>query len=154
MKGSKDFISSQGQLFNENRPILEHLIPVRIENWRREKLFSRSKKYNPWQKARFCMMIRAKAFNFISKDPYERSGDKNASPVEIQVGKIIDARQILKPVHDPQMREIMENMIVTPDLYSARYFAKKCGYSWPQFVIDFNYGLEQAMDEWYTSHNK
>ena len=54
------------------------------------------------------MMIRSKAFNFISKDPYERSGDKNVSPVEIQVGKIIDARQILKPVRDPKIQSLQQ----------------------------------------------
>lgn len=153
MKGSKDFIGSQGQLFNENRPILEHLIPVRIEDWRQEGLFTHSKNYSPWRKARFCMMIRAKAFNFISKDSRESRSNVNVSPVEMHVAKIMDARRILKPVQDENMRVIMEQMIVVENLHTAHNMAKKVGMRFPQFKDDFNKGLEQAMDAWYLSHN-
>lgn len=154
MKDSKGFIGSQGQLFDENRPILEYLIPVRIEDWRQEGLFTHSKNYSPWRKARFCMMIRAKAFNFISKDSRESRSSTNISPVEMHVAKLMDARRILQPVQDKNMRVIMEQMIVVEVLHTAHNMAKKVGMRFPQFKDDFNKGLEQAMDAWYLSHNK
>ena len=57
------------------------------------------------------------------------------------------ALRMFDAVQNREMRTIMRNMIVSENLQTARYTAKKAGYVWQQFVLDFNYGLEQMMEQ-------
>lgn len=131
----------------DSRPILDILRPVRIEQWRAEGLFRRGK-FSVFHKVRFVGAIRARAFDHTHREMTEARGDnRGVSAIEIAVDKRLTARRMFDAVSDEKIREVMRNMIVTENLQTARYTAKKAGYVWQQFVLDFNYGLEQMMEQ-------
>lgn len=126
-------------------PILEVLHPVRIEQWRADGLFKKGL-FSVHEKVVFIGRIRALAFDSSHKISI-KSEQSGMSREMIMVEKRDEARRKFDYVSDPVMREIMVGMIVREDLLGARYVARKLKYPWPQFVIDFNYGLEQMMRE-------
>lgn len=154
MKSSRDFKGKGGishtadaaQLsFPDSRPILDVLRPVRVESWKDEGLF-RHGKFSVGQKIRFVCRVRARAFDYSARGMAEvRDIGRGISSIEVRAGKKMDALRMFNAVSGPEMRQIMANMIVREDLIGARYTAKKARYVWPQFVLDFNYGLEQMM---------
>ena len=140
-------IPAQQLPLTDSRPILEVLRPVRIEQWRMEGLFRRGK-FSVFHKIRFVGAIRARAFDHAHRAMSEARGDsRGVSPIEIAVDKRLTARRMFDAVSDEKIREVMRNMIVAENLQTARYTAKKAGYVWQQFVFDFNYGLEQMMEQ-------
>lgn len=129
-----------------DRPILAYLTPVRIETWREEGLFYKTG-HGIVPKMRFLMRVRSQAFDYSPRAMTEaRSESGNVSRQEILMDKKLAARRKFAPVSDPVMREIMIRMIVTENLLSARYIAKKHGIPWPQFKIDFNEAVDAMMD--------
>lgn len=147
MKYKQSDIEKQGVLpLYGDRPILDFIVPVRVENWRADGLFRRGR-YSVGQKARFVMHIRAAAFDYSSRAFAEaRSDTRGTSRTEIAVFKKISQLKKFDAVRDPEMRQIMANMIISEKLLDARYIAKKLRRPWPAFVMDFNEGLEQMMD--------
>ena len=140
-------ISAQELPLSDNRPVLDVLRPVRIEQWRAEGLFRRGK-FSVFHKVRFVGAIRARAFDYSHREMCEARGDsRGVSTIEIALDKKMAARRMFNAVQDREMRVIMRNMIVSENLQTARYIAKKAGYVWQQFVLDFNYGLEQMMEQ-------
>lgn len=140
-------IPAQQLSLADSRPILDILRPVRIEQWRIEGLFRRGK-FSVFHKIRFVGAIRARAFDHSHREMCEARGDsRGVSAIEVAVDKRLTARRMFNAVQDTQMRVIMRNMIVSENLQTARYTAKKAGYVWQQFVLDFNYGLEQMMEQ-------
>lgn len=138
----------QGVLtFPDSRPILDVLRPVRIESWKDEGLFRRGR-FSIAQKIKFVCGVRSRAFDYSRPAPGESRGASwGVSGIEVRVDKKMAALRMFDAVRDAEMRAIMQAMIVSENLNGARYTAKKAGYIWPQFVIDFNYGLEQMMQE-------
>lgn len=147
MKSKQSDIEKQGVLpLYGDRPILDFIVPVRVENWRADGLFRRGR-YSVGQKARFVMHIRAAAFDYSSRAFVEaRNEASNTSRIEVSVFKKISQLKKFDAVRDPKMRQIMANMIIAEKLLDARYIAKKLRRPWPAFVMDFNEGLEQMMD--------
>ncbi len=130
----------------DDRPILAYLTPVRIETWREEGLFYKTR-YGVVPKMRFLIRVRSQAFDYSPRAMTEaRSESGNVSRQEILMDKKIAARRKFMPVCDPVMRELMIRMIVSENLLSARYIAKKHGIPWPQFKIDFNEAVDAMMD--------
>lgn len=129
----------------ETKPILSHLRPVRLEQWRIDGLF-RKGKYGVGEKLRFVMRLRSMAFELSARGALAIKNENNSLPREyIMIEKRITVCNKFNVITDANMREIMKGMIVCEDLLGARYIAKKLKYPWPQFVIDFNIGLEQMM---------
>lgn len=146
-KNQSNFNTQQELPLNKDRPILDFLLPVRVENWRADGLFKRSAKHSVGQKMRFVMHIRAAAFDFSPRAFLEmRQESGNASRQEIMADKKIQAIRKFNAVRDPFMREVMQRMIVSEKLLGARYIAKQLHKPWPQFVMDFNQGLDEMMD--------
>lgn len=127
------------------KPIISHLRPVRLEQWRTDGLF-RKGKYGVGEKLRFVMRLRSMAFELSARGALAIKNENNSLPREyIMIEKRITVCNKFNVITDANMREIMKGMIVCEDLLGARYIAKKLKYPWPQFVIDFNIGLEQMM---------
>lgn len=147
MRKSQSNFTSQAELpLGKDRPILDFLLPVRIENWRQEGLFTRTR-HSVGQKVRFVMYLRARAFDFSAKNWIELHNDNStASRQEVMCDKKIQAMRMFNVVRDPFMREVMQRMIVSEKLLGARYIAQKLQIRWPQFVIDFNAALDDVMD--------
>jgi hypothetical protein len=147
MRKNKSDFSVQANLpLITDKPILEYLMPVRIENWRMEGLFKRSR-YSVGQKMRFVMHIRASAFDFSPKNWIElHNAGCGASRQEVAADKKFQALRKFNAVRDPFMREVMQHMIVAEKLLGARYIAKRLKKPWPQFVMDFNQGLDEMLD--------
>lgn len=145
-KNNSDFSVQASLPLNTDKPILDCLMPVRIENWRMDGLFKRSR-YSVGQKMRFVMHIRASAFDFSAKAFMEiRQESSGASRQEIMADKKFQAYRKFNAVRDPFMREVMQHMIVAEKLLGARYIAKQLHKPWPQFVMDFNQGLDEMLD--------
>ena len=145
MRKKSDFCGQQAFCFSQ-APVLSVLIPVGVENWRQEGLFRRGK-YSAGQKMRFVMRLRARAFDYAARDVREAKGaGREVSRGMIQVEKKVSVLREFGVVSDKDMREIMKSMIVRENLIGARYVARQLKIAWPQFVLDFNYGLEQMME--------
>lgn len=147
MRKDQSNFTPQAELpLGKDKPILDFLLPVRIENWRADGLFKRSR-YSVGQKMRFVMYIRAAAFDFSAKNWIELHHDgSTASRQEVMADKKFQAYRKFNAVRDPFMREVMQRMIVAEKLLGARYIAKQLHKPWPQFVMDFNQGLDEMMD--------
>lgn len=137
----------------EDKPILDVLRPVKIENWREDGLFCRSK-YSVGKKIKFIIFIRSSAFDHAKRDICEIKTQSLVSKVEIITDKMHRARKLFDVVEDKRMREVMIFMILREDLLSAHYVAKKCGYRWPQFILDFNRGLDQIISQYELLGNR
>lgn len=148
MRKDKSNLSAQPVLpLGKDKPILDYLLPVRIENWREDGLFKRSAKHSVGQKMRFVMHVRASAFDFSPKNWIELHNDNSVvSRQEVMADKKFQAIRKFMAVRDPFMREVMQRMIVSEKLLGARYIAKQLQKPWPQFVMDFNQGLDEMMD--------
>lgn len=136
-----------------NVPVLDILRPVKIENWREDGLFRRSK-YGTHRKIKFIIAARSSAFDYTARNMQEARSPGSAPKIEIITDKMMRARARFNAVEDAKMREIMCKMILRVDLLSARDFAKLSGYAWPQFVLDFNLGLDQAISDQETRRAK
>lgn len=148
MRNNQSYLDAQQTVLplNRDKPILDCLVPVRIEHWREEGLFKRGR-HSVSAKMRFCMHIRAAAFDFSPKAFLEmRQESSAASRQEVMADKKIQAIRKFNVIRDPFMREVMSHMIVAEHLLRARYIAEKLQIRWAQFVIDFNAALDDMMD--------
>lgn len=137
-----------------DRPILAYLAPVRIESWREEGLFMRTR-HGVVPKMRFLMRVRSQAFDYNPRGMAEaRNSQSNVSRQEIMMDKKLRAVRKFDAVRNDTMREIMIRMIIAENLQTARYVAKKAGIPWPQFKIDFNEAVDAMMDAAQTQGGK
>lgn len=139
-------MAKQQNLFQvQHKPILSHLRPVRLEQWRIDGLF-RKGVFRVGEKMRYVQRLRSMAFDLTARGMLAAQHDNNSLPRDlVLVEKRLTVCNKFNVVTDVNMREIMKGMIICEDLLGARYIAKKLRYPWPQFVIDFNIGLEQMM---------
>lgn len=140
-------MKKQQVLFSEKqKPILSHLQPVRIAGWRADGLFRRGK-FDVGQKVRFIVKLRSMAFDMSHATVQRARVEGNTMDRGlIMTEKKMETLAKFNAISDADMREIMKAMIVSESLLGARYVAKKLKYPWPQFVLDFNYALEQMME--------
>jgi len=81
-------------------------------------------------------------------DPAEVKGNRyGISAVELTAERKNRINKQFDAVLDTKIREIMRLMITAEfPPKSAQYIAKKTGYAFPQFVIDFNRGLAEIIE--------
>lgn len=138
------------KLFDESKPILEHLLPFGIERWRAEKLFKRVQRdgieYSVGKKMRFVMFCRAKYWDAGARDVIVSDAKQSGiTRSQISAEKHQMVRSWFNAATDTQMRDIAREMICAENIISARYVCRRMGHAWEQFVMDFNAALEEVM---------
>lgn len=126
--------------------------------WEDEGLFARTryggKDYSKYIKKKFLSMLRARfecpADNHDSVGA-SSDGGLRVPAIQVQTDVRLRVKNKFGAIHDNKMRDIMMGMALAPRIESAWDAANNNGYRWPQFVIDFNYGLHTMIkDGWHV----
>jgi hypothetical protein len=128
-----------------------------VEVWLREGLFKRGRVQDRniiieipvGKKMRFCNLIISKWFESPRRDPREVNYHNNFSgtPGEAIIENRLKIKKAFSCVQDAHLRILVLSLLVSEKLLSARQYAQMNNIRWPQFVLDFNYALEQVMIE-------